>query len=68
MGFSERQGKGDHTIFKHPLLPGDYAVDGVDGKDAKRYDEKKLQEARKALAEARARLRRQQQQKGPGKS
>ncbi|GEM_PF-5665172 len=41
-GFDERQDKGDHTIFTHLLLPGNYAVDGVEGKDAKRYDEKPL--------------------------
>ncbi len=41
-GFSERQGKGDHTLFTHPLLPEHYAVDGVDGKDAKDYDERNL--------------------------
>lgn len=44
-GFNERQGKGDHTVFSHPLVPKNYAVDGADGKDALRYDERNLAEA-----------------------
>jgi predicted RNA binding protein YcfA (HicA-like mRNA interferase family) len=48
-GFSERQGKGDHTVFSHPLLQEHYTVDGVDGKDAKPYDEVKLRKALRDL-------------------
>jgi predicted RNA binding protein YcfA (HicA-like mRNA interferase family) len=33
-GFSERKGKGDHTIFAHPLLGEEASVDGRDGDDA----------------------------------
>jgi hypothetical protein len=51
-GFSERQGKGDHTVFSHPLVKKHFAVDGVDGLDAQRYDEKNLREALRELAEA----------------
>ena len=61
-GFTERQGKGDHTVFSHPLLPQNYAVDGVDGHDAKPYDEVKL---RNALRDLEAEKKRQQQ-KGTG--
>jgi hypothetical protein len=56
-GFSERQGKGDHTVFTHSLVRDNYSVDGRDGADAERYDERNLQEALAMLAEA---LRRQQ--------
>ena len=38
-GFSERQGKGDHVVYSHPLLVEDYVVAGADGKDALPYDE-----------------------------
>jgi hypothetical protein len=49
-GFRERQGKGDHTVFTHPLLRDNYAVDGTDGKDALPYDEAKLRKALQELA------------------
>lgn len=52
MGFTERIGKGDHTVFSHPLVAKHYAVDGRDGLDAQRYDEKNLLDARRALDEA----------------
>ena len=51
-GFSERKGKGDHTVFCHPLVRKNYSVDGRDGLDAVRYDEENLREALDALAEA----------------
>ena len=56
-GFTERQGKGDHTVFTHPLVQDNYSVDGREGADAERYDERNLQDALAKLAEA---LRRQQ--------
>jgi hypothetical protein len=56
-GFTERQGKGDHVVFSHPLLPIPYAVDGADGLDAKDYDERNL---RNALRDLEAAKRRQQ--------
>jgi hypothetical protein len=52
MGFTERLGKGDHTVFSHPLVAKHYAVDGRDGLDAQRYDEKNLLDARRELDEA----------------
>jgi hypothetical protein len=51
-GFRERQGKGDHTVHAHVLLQKHYAVDGQDGADALPYDERNLQQALDALAEA----------------
>lgn len=56
-GFNERPGKGDHTIFTHPLLRDTYAVDGADGKDVKPYDEQQLRQAKRDLAAAEARLK-----------
>ncbi len=52
IGFTERIGKGDHTVFSHPLVAKHYAVDGRDGLDAQRYDEKNLLDARHELDEA----------------
>lgn len=49
-GFHERQGKGDHTVFWHPLVANHYSVDGKEGADAKPYDERNLQAAIKLLA------------------
>lgn len=54
-GFMESQGKGDHTIFRHPLVPGHFVVDGRDGADAKGYDERDLRDALAKLAEAQRR-------------
>jgi predicted RNA binding protein YcfA (HicA-like mRNA interferase family) len=54
-GFSERQGKGDHVIFWHPLVKDIFTVDGHDGDDAKPYDEKELRKALQALQEAQRR-------------
>ena len=54
-GFSERQGKGDHTVFSHPLVDEHVAVDGRDGDDAYQYDEQNL---RRALKKKRAAERR----------
>jgi predicted RNA binding protein YcfA (HicA-like mRNA interferase family) len=37
-GFTIRKGKGSHTIWKHPALPGvTVTVSGKDGNDAKPY-------------------------------
>jgi hypothetical protein len=60
-GFSERQAKGDHTVFTHPLVRKNYAVDGRDGLDAERYDEKNLREAQHELSEAHKTQRKQGQ-------
>ena len=60
-GFTNRGGKGDHTVSVHPLVPGHVSVDGKDGDDAKRYDESNL---RRALADLEAARKRLQQQQG----
>ncbi len=52
-GFDERPGKGDHTIFSHPLVKDPISVDGRDGMDAEPYDERSLRRALKELEEAR---------------
>jgi len=37
-GFYSRPGKGSHTVWKHPKLPGVRLVlSGADGDDAQRY-------------------------------
>jgi hypothetical protein len=54
-GFDERQGKGDHIVFSHPLVRKNIAVDGRDGADADRYDERNLKEALRDLEEAKKR-------------
>lgn len=39
-GFTSRPGKGSHTVFTHPNLPGIRLVlSGNDGNDAQRYQE-----------------------------
>jgi predicted RNA binding protein YcfA (HicA-like mRNA interferase family) len=40
-GFSlvKGQGKGSHTKWRHPLVPGSISVSGADGADAKDYQE-----------------------------
>ncbi len=42
-GFNYCPGKGSHTIWNHPLLPGEpVTVAGKDGDDAKLYLEKEV--------------------------
>lgn len=43
-GFYSRPGKGSHTVWKHPNLPGARLVlSGADGDDAQRYQEGDVQ-------------------------
>ncbi len=49
LGFRESSGKGDHTVFRHPNLPYNIAVDGRDGADAEHYDERNLRKAKHDL-------------------
>ncbi len=54
LGFSEdkRGGKGSHSKWTHPSLPDlTIVVSGHDGDDAKPYDERALQDARRRLGE-----------------
>jgi predicted RNA binding protein YcfA (HicA-like mRNA interferase family) len=44
-GFTEIPGKGSHTNWTHPLYPGKVTISGKDGNDAKRYQEKDVQQA-----------------------
>jgi predicted RNA binding protein YcfA (HicA-like mRNA interferase family) len=44
-GFKEVLGKGSHTNWIHPLYAGKVTVSGKDGADAKRYQEKEIQQA-----------------------
>jgi predicted RNA binding protein YcfA (HicA-like mRNA interferase family) len=46
------RGKGDHTVWAHPLAPANQlTIDGQPGDDAKHYQEK---QAREAIAAAKA--------------
>ena len=51
-GFSERPGKGSHTVWRHPLVAGRITISGGDGDDAKRYQERLVEEALVSLREA----------------
>ena len=44
--------KGDHDVWKHPLIPNKVVVSGKDRDDAARYDETHFREALEALAKA----------------
>lgn len=61
-GFTWRPGKGSHTVWKHPLLPGvEITVSGHDGDDAKKYQIAEVRERLKQLEEIR------KAQKGKGR-
>ena len=44
-----KRGKGSHTIWKHPLYNGSITLSGKDGKDAKPYQEKDVEQAIKNI-------------------
>lgn len=44
-GFEEILGKGSHTNWIHPNYQGKVTVSGKDGDDAKKYQEKLVQQA-----------------------
>ncbi|PSB23909.1 type II toxin-antitoxin system HicA family toxin [Stenomitos frigidus] len=50
-GFTYEPGKGSHTKWVHPLLPGKLTLSGSDGDDAKRYQEKDVNDVLKRLKE-----------------
>lgn len=52
-GFAKLPGKGSHTKWYHPLVPGIVVVSGHDGDDADHYQEKQTRAALRALAKAR---------------
>jgi predicted RNA binding protein YcfA (HicA-like mRNA interferase family) len=48
-GFTFRSGKGSHSIWTHPSLPGrSVTLSGNDGDDARKYHEKQVREIIKA--------------------
>lgn len=51
--FTYGSGKGSHTNWFHPLLPGKITLSGNDGADAKPYQEKDVNNALKKLEEIR---------------
>lgn len=59
-GFNLDHTTGDHTIWKHPLVPGHVNVAGNDGVDAKDYQERAVREAIRQLREAQQQQKRQQ--------
>ncbi len=50
-GFTCAPGKGSHTKWFHPLLPGKLTLSGKDGNDAKPYQEKDVNNALEMLKE-----------------
>ncbi|MEL6459280.1 MAG: type II toxin-antitoxin system HicA family toxin [Cyanobacteria bacterium J06621_15] len=50
-GFTTRSGKGSHTNWYHPLLPGRVTLSGKDGSDAKAYQEKDVNNAIQIIEE-----------------
>jgi len=44
-GFAELPGKVSHTNWTHPLYLGKITIAGKDGADAKRYQEKEVEQA-----------------------
>jgi predicted RNA binding protein YcfA (HicA-like mRNA interferase family) len=44
-GFTELKGKGSHTNWIHPNYAGKVTVSGKDSSDAKRYQEKEIEQA-----------------------
>jgi predicted RNA binding protein YcfA (HicA-like mRNA interferase family) len=51
-GYALDHTTGDHTILKHPLIPGHVNIAGNDGDDAQHYQEKAVREAVRKLREA----------------
>jgi predicted RNA binding protein YcfA (HicA-like mRNA interferase family) len=48
----KRQGKGSHTKWRYPFVPGSVLVSGHDGDDAKPYQESDVREAIRKAHEA----------------
>ena len=44
-GFMNREGKGSHRNFVHPMLKKPITISGNENEDAKRYQEKAVQTA-----------------------
>jgi predicted RNA binding protein YcfA (HicA-like mRNA interferase family) len=41
----KNRGKGSHTVWEHPNVKNNVILSGKDGKDAQRYQEKRVEEA-----------------------
>lgn len=52
-GFTYESGKGSHTKWVHPLLSSKLTLSGNDGDDAKRYQEKDVNDVLKRLNDLR---------------
>jgi predicted RNA binding protein YcfA (HicA-like mRNA interferase family) len=39
------RGKGSHTVWEHPNVINNVIISGKDGKDAQKYQEKRIKEA-----------------------
>jgi len=50
-GFFSRSAKGSHTVWQHSSLSDPVVLSGADGRDAKPYQEKDVQEILKKLRE-----------------
>lgn len=50
-GFTYASGKGSHTNWFHPLLPGKITLSGNNGSDTKPYQEKDVNNALQRLKE-----------------
>lgn len=50
-GFTYSPGKGSHTKWSHPLLPGKLTLSGKDGADAKVYQEQDVNNALQKIKE-----------------
>jgi predicted RNA binding protein YcfA (HicA-like mRNA interferase family) len=48
-GFTDRSGKGSHTVWSHPKLSYSLTLSGKDGADADRYQERDVRNALKDL-------------------
>lgn len=44
-GFTDRPGKGSHTVWGHPLLRRRVTLSGNDGDDAKPYQQRDIRDA-----------------------
>jgi predicted RNA binding protein YcfA (HicA-like mRNA interferase family) len=61
-GFTPRPGKGSHTNWFHPLLPGRVTLSGKDGNDAKPYQEKDVNNALQRIEEIRKAQQQEEQE------
>ncbi|CAA9209006.1 MAG: hypothetical protein AVDCRST_MAG77-1906 [uncultured Chloroflexi bacterium] len=51
-GFTERPGKGSHTVWSHPALQRRITISGGDGDDAKPYQQRDTRDALADVADA----------------